>query len=145
VAEKYVRQLFTSRERLPRLVLTLHLGKRGRDDLRLSCLWNDDHAIGVAEDEIAGLDARAGHFTGTSIATTLPRPFESSGPMPAANTGNFNARIARTSRVSPSMTAPAAPRACAAVESSSPHGAIRPDVPHAKSLPHGRAKPARPR
>ena len=42
------------------------------------------------------------------------------------------ARIARTSLVHPSMTAPAAPRACAAVDSNSPQGPIRAEFEHAK-------------
>ena len=45
--------------------------------------------------------------------------------MPPWNTGNFIARICRTSRTRPSVTHPAAPRAIAAVVNSSPQGAMR--------------------
>jgi hypothetical protein len=65
------------------------------------------------------------HSTGTSRSIMRARPFVSSGPMPPWNTGKRISRICRTSRTSPSMTQPAAPRARAAVESSSPHGAMR--------------------
>ena len=53
--------------------------------------------------------------------------------MPPANTGNFISRMARTSRVRPSITTPAAPRARAAVDSSSPQGAMRPEAPQANT------------
>ena len=65
------------------------------------------------------------HSTGTSSAMIRPRPLLSSGAMPPWKTGKPIARIARTSRVQPSISAPAAPRAFAAVDSSSPQGATR--------------------
>ena len=73
------------------------------------------------------------HSTGTSIAQTSPRPLESSGPMPPWNTGKPCARIALTSRTSPSVTQPTPPRAMLAVVRSSPQGAIRPDAPQAST------------
>jgi hypothetical protein len=63
--------------------------------------------------------------TAMSIAAISARPFESSGPMPPAKTGNRISRMRRTSRTSPSVRQPAAPRMLAAVVRSSPQGAIR--------------------
>jgi hypothetical protein len=48
------------------------------------------------------------------------RPRVSSGPMPPEKTGKSSERMMRVSRTSPSVTQPAAPRARAAVVSSSP-------------------------
>ena len=53
--------------------------------------------------------------------------------MPPWKTGNCMARIAFTSRVQPSISAPAAPRAPAAVDSSSPQGATRAGLEQAKT------------
>ena len=69
--------------------------------------------------------ATPAHSTGTSRCIMRARPLVSSGPMPPWNTGKRISRIWRTSRTRPSITQPAAPRAVAAVDSSSPQGAIR--------------------
>ena len=73
------------------------------------------------------------HSIGSSIAMTRPRPLESSGAIPPWKTGKPSARIARTSRTQPSITAPAAPRAIAAVVSNSPHGPMRSPLAQAKT------------
>ncbi len=49
--------------------------------------------------------------------------------MPPWKTGNCSARIILMSRTRPSVTQPVAPRARLAVASSSPQGAIRPELP----------------
>ena len=59
----------------------------------------------------------------------MPLPLESTGLIPAANTPNPSSWTLATSRTKPSITAPRAPRALAAVESSSPQGAFRFDSP----------------
>ena len=96
----------------------------------------DDHdAVGVAHDHgRRGRPCTPAHITGTSIAATWPRPFESSGPMPPWKTGKRICGSAGCRATRPSVTQPAALRARQAVVSSSPQGAMRPMSPQARTV-----------
>jgi hypothetical protein len=122
---EHVGQPFPALQRLARLVLARDLLARATDDSLL-------HLVGMTTTPSTSPKTRSprrtftpAHTTGTSRSTMRARPLVSSGPMPPQNTGKRIARICFTSRTRPSVTHPTAPRAALAVESSSPHGAMR--------------------
>src|SRR5271166_960599 len=86
---------------------------------------NEHHAIDIAHHPVACRDAHAGNLDRYVLLHHLGPPLVSSGPMPPWNTGKRIARMRATSRTKPSVTQPAAPWARAAMESSSPQGAIQ--------------------
>ena len=108
-----------------RLTLALDFLEGDFQHVDLDCLRHNYYAIGIAKDQISRIDQDPSQITGTSTATTWPRPFESRGAMPTLYTGNFSARMSRMSRTKPSVMQPAPPRARVAVDRSAPQGAIR--------------------
>src|SRR5262245_23805967 len=59
VALEDVGQLLAARQRRARGVLARHLHERGLDHRRLDRARHDDHAVGIAEHQVAGTYARA--------------------------------------------------------------------------------------
>ena len=77
-----VAQLVTSLEFRSRRILTLNFGERSRQSFALDGLRHDDHPVGIADDEITGLNPDACAFDWYVDVGNLAAPLESSGPMP---------------------------------------------------------------
>src|SRR5580704_10734672 len=128
-----VLQLGAAQELVARGVLAADLLEGPRQDRLFDLLRHHDDPVDIAEDEVAGLHANAGAGDRHVDVGDLTPPFQAGRAEPPLKTEKPALRMARTSRTKPSVTAPTAPRARAAVVSNSPQGAMRSEPPQPKT------------